>query len=84
MRCSTRIAPAAILQSMIDCVLAFVKEYAQARAVAIDTYDDHAPDTNNLYGLIYVLNGVRDAVKYLSHLDAVPFGNVTKLEVGHE
>ena len=32
------------------------------------------------HGLFYVLEDVRDSVKYLSHLDAVPTGNVTKLE----
>jgi len=38
-------------------------------------------DTKHMSGLLRVLSGVRDAVEYLSHLDAVPTSNVTKLEV---
>ncbi len=69
---------------MIDCVLAFTREHVLARALAIEEYDDHPPNTQSMCGMIYVLDGARSAVEYLSHLDAVPFDNVTKLEVGNE
>ena len=69
---------------MIDCVLAFTREHVLARAIAIDELDDHPPNTQSMYGMIYVLNGVRDAVEYFHHLGATPCDNVKKLEVGHE
>lgn len=63
----------------IDAVLAFLQEYAQGQTFT----NGHTYPASNAFafGLIYVLDGVRDAVKYLSHLDAVPTDNVTKLEV---
>ena len=66
----------------IECVLSFIQEYLQGQTFVLD----HCPstDSNHLFGLMHVGGGVRGAVKYLSRLDAVPTGNVTKLEVGDE
>ncbi len=69
-------------QIQIDAVLAFIKEFEQGQIEALE--NTIPPDTTHIFGLIHVLAGVRDAVKYLSRLDAVPTGNVTKLEVGDE
>ena len=66
----------------IECVLAFIQEYVQGQTHVFG--HSSPPDSNHLFGLMHVVAGVRDAVHYLSHLDAVPTGNVTKLEVGDE
>ena len=66
-------------QYTIDCVLAFVQEYGIGLQA---TFEHSMPcDTKHMSGLLRVLSGVRDAVEYLSYLDAVPTSNVTKLEV---
>ncbi len=66
----------------IEGVLAFIQEYVQGQTYVHG--HSSPPDHNHLFGFMHVVGGVRDAVKYLSHLDAVPTGNVTKLEVGDE
>ncbi len=69
-------------QIQIDAVLAFIQEYEQGQIEAIK--NTNPPDSTHVFGLIYVVAGVRDAVKYLSHLEAVPGDNVTRLEVSDE
>ena len=60
----------------IDAVLAFLEEYFQGQTY---THGHSTPAKSTyLFGLIYVLDGVRDAVKYLSHLEAVPLGKEVK------
>ncbi len=63
----------------VDAVLAFIQEFEQGQIEALQI--SGPPNTKHVFGLIYVIAGVRDAVEYLSYLDAVPTGNVTKLEV---
>ncbi len=66
----------------LDAVLAFIQEFEQGQIEALkNTYPDN---TTYVFGLIHVIGGVRDAVKYLSYLDAVPTGNVTRLEVSDD
>ena len=63
----------------IDCVLALIQEYEIGLQA---TYEHSEPsDSKHMSGMLRVLDGVRGAVKYLSHLDAVPIDNVTRLEV---
>jgi len=63
----------------IDGVLAFIQAYKLGQT---DILQHPAPgDTQQISGLLRILDGVRDAVKYLSELDAVSTSNVTKLEV---
>ncbi|MCZ6619868.1 MAG: hypothetical protein O7E57_17250 [Gammaproteobacteria bacterium] len=65
-----------------EAVLAFVQEFAQARALSFESYGDNPPDDKHLWGLIYIISGCRDAVTALGHM-ALP-DNVTKLEVGDD
>ena len=62
----------------LDAVLALIQEFEQGQIETLQI--SGPPDNKHVFGLVYVIGGIRDAVKYLSHLDAVPTGNVTKLE----
>ena len=61
----------------INGVLAFLQDrlYRECEVVggSLPVGVDH------IVGELRILEGLRSAVKYLSHLDAVPTGNVTKL-----
>lgn len=66
-------------QNSIDCVLAYI-QLCELGQLEISQHSEIGRDKSGP-GLLRILDGVRDAVKYLSHLDAVPFDNVTRLEV---
>ncbi len=66
----------------VDAVLAFLQEYEQIQAQSTG-YDSPPVDGKHIWGKIYVLDGVRTAVRHLMEL-SIPAAKVTKLEVGDE
>jgi len=65
----------------IDGVIGVVQQCILSEIEGCSTVSDHS---RTLTGLLTILDGVRSATEYLSRLDAMPYDNVTKLEVGNE
>ena len=60
----------------IDAALELLREYTQNHM----GHEDEPGSDTHAWGVVYVLDGIQSAVKYLSHLEAMPLATLQEVK----